>query len=129
MERSRSTLCAAHFLYAVGAFPAGALADRFGKRRFLLTAYTLAAVMNLLLILAIFSITLVFVFVLAGAGDALQQSLERAIAPDIIPVKSAAPASARSRPPTASEISYRARSLEHCGQRFPPRLHLPMRSF
>ena len=30
-------------LYALGAFPAGALADRFGKRGFLIVAYGLAA--------------------------------------------------------------------------------------
>ena len=77
-----------NFLYAVGAYPAGALADRFGKRGFLLAAYALAAAMNVLLIVAAPSaITLVFVFVLAGAGYALQQSLERAIAADLTPVE------------------------------------------
>ena len=77
-----------NFLYAVGAYPAGALADRFGKRGFLLAAYALAAIMNVLLIFAAPSaITLVFVFVLAGAGYALQQSLERAIAADLTPVE------------------------------------------
>ncbi len=77
-----------NFLYAVGAYPAGALADRFGKRGFLLAAYALAAIMNVLLIFAAPSaITLVFVFVLAGAGYALQQSLERAIAADLAPVE------------------------------------------
>jgi len=77
-----------NFLYAVGAYPAGALADRFGKRGFLLAAYALAAIMNVLLIVAAPSaITLVFVFVLAGVGYALQQSLERAIAADLTPVE------------------------------------------
>ncbi len=77
-----------NFLYAVGAYPAGALADRFGKRGFLLAAYALAAIMNVLLIFAAPSaITLVFVFVLAGAGYALQQALERAIAADLTPVE------------------------------------------
>ena len=44
--------------------------------------------MNVLLILAAPSaMTLVFVFILAGAGYALQQSLERAIAADLAPVE------------------------------------------
>ncbi len=77
-----------NFLYAVGAYPAGALADRFGKRGFLIGAYGLAALMNLLLIVAAPSImTLILVFSLAGAAYALQQSLERAIAADIAPVE------------------------------------------
>jgi MFS family permease len=77
-----------NLLYAVGSYPAGVLADRFGKRAFLLAAYMFAAVMNLLLILAPPSpATLVLIFALAGAGYALQQSLERAIAADITPVE------------------------------------------
>ena len=77
-----------NLLYAVGAYPAGVLADRFGKRGFLLAAYGLAAIMNALLILAAPSaVTLVLVFILAGAGYALQQSLERAIAADLAPVE------------------------------------------
>ncbi len=75
-------------LYAVGSYPAGALADRYGKRGFLIAAYALAAAMNLILIVAAPSITtLVIVFILAGAGYALQQSLERAIAADLTPVE------------------------------------------
>ena len=75
-------------LYAVGSYPVGALADRYGKRGFLIAAYALAAAMNFILILAAPSIiTLVVVFILAGAGYALQQSLERAIAADLTPVE------------------------------------------
>ena len=75
-----------NFLYAVGSYPAGVLADRFGKRGFLIAAYVLAALMNLLLIAAAPSImTLILVFVLAGGGYAFQQSLERAIVADIAP--------------------------------------------
>jgi MFS family permease len=75
-------------LYAVGSYPAGALADRYGKGRFLLAAYALASLMNLILIVAAPSIgTLVVVFILAGAAYALQQSLERAIAADLVPVE------------------------------------------
>jgi MFS family permease len=77
-----------NFLYAAGAYPAGALADKFGKGRFLIAAYALAALMNLLLALAAPSIaTLLLVFILAGAGYALQQSLERAIAADLAPIE------------------------------------------
>ena len=75
-------------LYAVGAYPAGALADRFGKRGFLMVAYGLAALMNLLLMLAQPSLLmLALVFILAGVAYAFQQSLERAIAADITPVQ------------------------------------------
>ncbi len=77
-----------NFLYAVGAYPAGMLADRFGKRGFLIGAYALAALMNLLLIAVAPSIvSLILVFVLAGSAYAAQQSLERAIAADIAPIK------------------------------------------
>jgi MFS family permease len=75
-------------LYAVGSYPAGALADRYGKGRFLLAAYALASLMNLVLIVAAPSVaTLLVVFVLAGAAYALQQSLERAIAADMAPIE------------------------------------------
>ena len=75
-------------LYAVGAYPAGALADRFGKRGFLMVAYGLAALINLLLMLAQPSLLmLALVFILAGVAYAFQQSLERAIAADITPVQ------------------------------------------
>jgi MFS family permease len=77
-----------NFLYAVGAYPAGILADRFGKRHFLIAAYFLAVLMNILLVAAAPSLPmLVLVFVVAGAGYAFQQSLERAVAADIVPVQ------------------------------------------
>jgi MFS family permease len=77
-----------NFLYAVGAYPAGVLADRFGKRRFLIAAYFLAALMNVLLIaLAPSTLTLGLVFAVAGVAYAFQQSLERAIAADIAPIE------------------------------------------
>ena len=77
-----------NFLYAVGSYPAGVLADRFGKGGFLLAAYALAVLMNLILIVAAPTVaTLVVVFALAGAGYALQQTLERAIAADLAPIE------------------------------------------
>ena len=77
-----------NFLYAVGAYPAGVLADCFGKRGFLTAAYFLAALMNVLLIaLAPSTLTLGLVFTIAGVGYAFQQSLERAIAADIVPIE------------------------------------------
>ncbi len=77
-----------NLLYAVGSYPAGVLADRYGKGRFLLAAYVLAFLMNLVLIVAAPSVaTLLVVFILAGAAYALQQSLERAIAADMAPIE------------------------------------------
>jgi MFS family permease len=77
-----------NLLYAVGAYPAGALADHFGKRRFLIAAYSLAALMNVLLIaLAPSTLTLGLVFAIAGITYAFQQSPERAIAADIVPIE------------------------------------------
>lgn len=77
-----------NFLYAVGAYPAGVLADRFGKQRFLIAAYGLTAVINLLLIATTPSVaSLVIVFMLAGVAYAFQQSLERAIVADMTPVE------------------------------------------
>lgn len=72
-------------LYAAGAYPIGVLADRFGKRGLLIGAYSLAAVMNALLIGATPSIAwLAVIFVIGGAVYAAQQSLERAIAADLV---------------------------------------------
>jgi len=74
-------------LYAAGSYPVGVLADRFGKRGPLVGAYILAAVMNLLLIVAFPSILLLgVIFAIGGTVYASQQSLERAIAADLVPV-------------------------------------------
>lgn len=73
-------------LYAAGAYPVGVMADRFGKNSFLVGAYLLAVLMNIVLVAAIPSVaTLIIVFALAGAAYAAQQSLERAIAADLLP--------------------------------------------
>ncbi|HML20957.1 MAG TPA: MFS transporter [Aggregatilinea sp.] len=72
--------------YMAGAYPVGALADRFGKRWLLTGAYGLAALYNLLLIVEIPSVAvLALVFALAGTVYSSQQSLERAIAADLVP--------------------------------------------
>jgi MFS family permease len=72
--------------YMAGAYPVGALADRFGKRWLLTGAYFLAALYNLLLIVEIPSVAvLALVFALAGTVYSSQQSLERAIAADLVP--------------------------------------------
>jgi MFS family permease len=72
--------------YMAGAYPIGALADRFGKRWLLIGAYSLAVLYNLLLIVEIPSVAvLALVFALAGTVYSSQQSLERAIAADLVP--------------------------------------------
>jgi MFS family permease len=73
-------------LYAAGSYPIGVLADRLGKRWFLIGAYLLAAGYNVLLIVAVPSVAmLALIFAMAGAVYASQQSLERAIAADLVP--------------------------------------------
>lgn len=75
-------------LYAAGAYPIGALADRFGKRRLLIGAYVLAGVMNILLIVATPALPLLaLIFAIGGTVYASQQSLERAVAADLVPVE------------------------------------------
>lgn len=73
-------------LYAAGSYPVGVLADRLGKKWFLIGAYLLAAIYNLLLIAAVPSVAmLAVIFAMAGAVYASQQTLERAIAADLVP--------------------------------------------
>jgi MFS family permease len=73
-------------LYALGAYPVGALADRIGKRGLLIGAYVLAAVMDLLLIFATPSVPiLAMIFILGGMVYATQQTLERVVAADLVP--------------------------------------------
>jgi MFS family permease len=75
-------------LYALGAYPAGMLADRIGKRGLLIGAYTLAVLMNFLLIAAPPSVPmLALIFAIGGTVYASQQSLERAIAADLVPIE------------------------------------------
>jgi MFS family permease len=75
-------------LYAAGAYPVGALADRFGKRGLLVAAYVLAAVMDILLIATNSSASVAVLAIIFGVGGAVyasQQSLERALAADMLP--------------------------------------------
>ncbi len=73
-------------LYALGAYPVGALADRIGKRGLLIGAYVLAAVMDVFLIFATPSILiLAIIFILGGIVYATQQTLERVVAADLVP--------------------------------------------
>jgi MFS family permease len=75
-------------LYAAGAYPVGALADRVGKRGLLVAAYVLAAVMNLLLIATSTTASVwipALIFAIGGTVYASQQSLERAVAADLVP--------------------------------------------
>lgn len=73
-------------LYMAGAYPVGALADRIGKRWLLIGAYLMAVLYNFLLIVEIPSVAvLALVFALAGTVYSSQQSLERAIAADLVP--------------------------------------------
>jgi MFS family permease len=72
--------------YAAGSYPVGALADRIGKRGLLVGAYLLAALMNVLLIVATPSVVLLaLIFAIGGTVYATQQSLERAVAADLVP--------------------------------------------
>ena len=116
-------------LYAVGSYPVGALDDRYGKRAFLLAAYTLGALMNLILIVGRRRLSrsssssswpgrsMRFT---SRSNGRLRRTSRRS--------KSGAPVLACSRPPTASAISCRARLSEHCGRRFRPKSLSPMRS-
>lgn len=75
-------------LYAVGAYPIGALADRLGKKGLLISAYILAVGMNFLLVTVPSTIPLlVIIFAIGGTVYASQQSLERAVAADLTPVE------------------------------------------
>lgn len=72
--------------YAAGSLPVGMLADRLGKRWFLVGAYLLAAIYNILLITVTPSVALfALIFAMAGTVYSAQQSLERAIAADLAP--------------------------------------------
>jgi MFS family permease len=75
-----------NILYSLVSFPAGALADRIGKRPLLVAGYALFAMMCLGFIWAGTSIAwLVLLFAVAGIYIALVDSMEGAIAADMLP--------------------------------------------
>ena len=73
-------------LYAVASYPMGALGDRFGKRTLLAGGYLLAALMSAGFIFAVPAVwTLALLFGLGGLYIAIEDTLERAIAADLLP--------------------------------------------
>lgn len=77
-------------IYALAAFPAGALADRFGHRRILALGYTVSVAVPLILVgcfargVASFPL-LVVVFALAGLVNGVQDTLEGAAVAGFVP--------------------------------------------
>jgi MFS family permease len=75
-----------NLIYAAASFPMGALGDRFSKRMLLAGGYVLAALMSLGFIFAFPLIrNLVLLFGLGGLYIAVEDTLERAIAADLLP--------------------------------------------
>lgn len=73
-------------LYAAASFPMGALGDRFGKRALLAGGYFLAALVSVGFIIAAPAVwTLALLFGLAGLYIAIEDTLERALAADLLP--------------------------------------------
>jgi len=73
-------------IYAVACYPAGALGDRLGKRRLLAVGYCLAALMSLGFIFAPATLhALIVLFGLAGIHLAMQESLEKSLAAELLP--------------------------------------------
>ncbi len=72
-------------VYALTSYPAGHIADKIGKFRVLAFAYALAAVMFIALIFVRESyLTLLVIFLIRGFYMAIQNTLERAIAGDLL---------------------------------------------
>lgn len=75
-----------NIIYAIASYPAGAIGDRIGKKRVLVGGYLAGGAMSTALILPIDSYSyLLLVFVCAGLYIAIQDSLERAIAAELLP--------------------------------------------
>ncbi len=73
---------------AAASYPAGALADRIGKRGLLAAGYLVGAITYASFIFATPTITvLVILFGLAGVHGAVQQSLEKSMAAELLPAK------------------------------------------
>jgi len=72
--------------YAAFSFPSGVLADKIGKRSLLAIGYFLTGVVSLGFILNVASLSyLVPLFLVAGIAIAITDSLERAVAADLLP--------------------------------------------
>lgn len=77
-----------NFVSAAGSYPAGALGDRVGKKMLLAGGYALGVVVALGFIFAPPALpVLVLLFALAGLHQAVQQSLEKSLAAEFLPVK------------------------------------------
>jgi MFS family permease len=77
-------------IYAASAYPAGALADRFGHRRILASGYAISVFVPLTLIGCFAAsstnlVPLVVVFSLAGLVNGVQDTLEGAATADLVP--------------------------------------------
>jgi MFS family permease len=76
-----------NFVSAAASYPAGALGDRIGKRALLATGYFIAVIAFAGFILAPPTIPILAVlFGLAGVHGAVQQSLEKSLAAEILPL-------------------------------------------
>ncbi len=75
-----------NIVYAAGSYPIGALGDRFGKRSLLAAGYALAAIMCALFLTGSAAyVLLLLAFVVGGLYLAVEDSLERAFAADLLP--------------------------------------------
>jgi MFS family permease len=74
-----------NIVFAVISYPAGALADRVGKRGLLAVGYTVAAVMCIGFIFAPATLAwLAILFALAGIHIGIQQGLEKSLAAELL---------------------------------------------
>ena len=77
-----------NIIYAAGSYPAGALGDRLGKRGLLAAGYALAGLMSLGFILAPKTLlSLAALFSVAGLYLAIQDSLEKSLAAELLPAQ------------------------------------------
>jgi MFS family permease len=75
-----------NFVYALACYPAGALGDRLGKRGLLALGYAVATLMSLGFIFAPATLhALIVLFGIAGIHIAMQESLEKSLAAELVP--------------------------------------------
>jgi MFS family permease len=81
-----SLYVAHNIIYAAMSYPAGALGDKFGKRNILIIGYALSVVMCIGFLLPMTQYWYLFLlFGIAGVYIAVEDSLERAVAADLVP--------------------------------------------